>query len=401
MKPPNTSVTSSDATVSSGVSPLGALDLRGVNKAYGTQSILKDLWFSVEGGSSFALLGASGCGKTTTLNIVAGIDRQDAGQVLVDGKEVSSLPAHRRDIGVVFQGYALFPHMTVAKNIAFGLRASRASREVVRERVDWALKLGRLQGLEDRHPSQLSGGQQQRVAVVRSLVTRPRLLLLDEPLSNLDTALRAEMRHELKRIKNTTGVTTVLVTHDQSEAMELGDAIAVMSGGRLLQVGDPASLYEAPESAYVATLLGSMNFLPSTLTRGRDGEYTCELGETRFPIPAGRIPEALAKERTISVGIRPEALRCQPSVDSADNLCLQMRVLSVTHLGPHLEATLSLKSNSEAPQSGTRIRMSGIRPEEWTSVTRNRSDPAHADDVSIFVDMSALHFFVPVKSDVA
>lgn len=370
-----------------------ALTLRGLCKSYGSQSVLRDLSFDVAGGASFALLGPSGCGKTTTLSLIAGIVQQDAGQVLVDGKDVSKLPTHRRDIGVVFQGYALFPHMSVRDNIAFGLKASRQPKAVIRERVEWALKLGRLENLGDRYPNQISGGQQQRTALVRSLVTRPRVMLLDEPLSNLDAALREEMRRELRRIQQETGVTTVLVTHDQTEAMELGHVIGVMDKGELLQVGDPKSLYNTPANPFVANFLGNMNYIPGMLAEKPTGSFLCDLGPVQFPVAASDLPKELRRSGSVCVGIRPEAICCASPGEGRGVVELAAEVREVTYLGTHLDARVSIGCGDRS-RSAT-LRVMQIRPGEWQDALQAGEPFRNAGTAIVTITMhpSDFHYF--------
>ena len=240
---------------------MAALELIGLRKRYGAVVALHDLTLSVGDGELMCLLGPSGCGKTTTLRMIAGFEAGEAGEVRIAGADVSRVPAQRRDIGVVFQSYALFPHLTVNQNVGFGLRMRRRPRAEIVEAVREALRIVRLEDVGDRLPRQLSGGQQQRVALARAIAIRPRLLLLDEPLSNLDAKLRDEMREEIRRIQRTVGTTTVFVTHDQLEALALADRMAVMDQGRVVQVGTPTEIYERPAHAFVASFIGQANLL--------------------------------------------------------------------------------------------------------------------------------------------
>ncbi len=236
-----------------------ALQLLEVRKAYGEVSALHEMSLAVTEGSLLFLLGPSGCGKTTTLRIIAGFTRQDAGQVRIHGASVDGVPPERRNLGMVFQNYALFPHMTVFQNVAFGLRMRRETGDRVAARVRRALDLVRLAGLEARFPRELSGGQQQRVALARAVVIEPALLLLDEPLSNLDLKLREEMRSEIRGLQRALGITTIFVTHDQDEAISMADEIVVMKDGRIVQIGTPTELYERPASRFVAHFIGESN----------------------------------------------------------------------------------------------------------------------------------------------
>ncbi|HEX9463209.1 MAG TPA: ABC transporter ATP-binding protein [Alphaproteobacteria bacterium] len=237
------------------------LVLNRVSKFFGETVAVDDLSLSIGDGEFVCLLGPSGCGKTTTLRMIAGFERVDTGTIKLDGEDITDQPPQKRDIGLVFQHYALFPHMTVAQNVGYGLKVRGHSRGKIDEEVEAALSLVRLGELAGRYPSQLSGGQQQRVALARALAIRPRLLLLDEPLSNLDAKLRDDMREEIRRIQKQVGITAIFVTHDQAEAFGLADRIAVMTHGRLRQMADPVSIYEQPASALVSGFIGQVNVL--------------------------------------------------------------------------------------------------------------------------------------------
>jgi iron(III) transport system ATP-binding protein len=241
------------------------VSIRNVDLSYGSTRVLKDVSLEIEPGEFFAFLGPSGCGKTTLLRLIAGFARAQAGEVRIAGADVSGLPPWRRDVGMVFQSYALWPHMTVARNVAFGLEERGVPRAEIRARVAEALRLVGLDALADRRPSQLSGGQQQRVALARTIVVRPKVLLLDEPLSNLDAKLRVQVRREIRELQRALGLTTIFVTHDQEEANAICDRIAVMSEGEVQQVGAPTELYQRPVNAFVAGFLGTANILPGRI----------------------------------------------------------------------------------------------------------------------------------------
>jgi len=243
-----------------GPSPL-AIELRGLSRHFGGHPALDGLNLAIGAGEFFALLGPSGCGKTTTLRLIAGFDRPDRGRILLQGRDLTEAPPHRRPVNLVFQNYALFPHLSVWDNVAFGPRSLRLESAEVRRRVGEVLEVVRLADLAQRRPHQLSGGQQQRVALARALVNAPAALLLDEPLAALDPDLRRTMRAELQRIQRQVGITFLLVTHDREEALSLSDRLAVLHAGRLQQVGTPRQLYERPSSAVVATFLGAANLL--------------------------------------------------------------------------------------------------------------------------------------------
>jgi len=238
-----------------------AIDIKDVNLSYGATHVLKDIDLSIRPGELFAFLGPSGCGKTTLLRLIAGFAQAQTGQVLLDGRDVAALPPWKRDVGLVFQSYALWPHMTVAQNVAFGLEERRRPRAEIAARVAEALELVGLSAYAQRRPAQLSGGQQQRVALARTIAIQPKVLLLDEPLSNLDARMRVSVRRDLRELQQRLGITTIFVTHDQEEANTICDRIAVMEAGVIRQVGTPMELYERPSNLFVASFLGSANIL--------------------------------------------------------------------------------------------------------------------------------------------
>jgi putative spermidine/putrescine transport system ATP-binding protein len=280
---------------------MAEVELRHVTKLYKDTTAVDDVSLGIKDREFVALLGPSGCGKTTTLRMLAGFIRPDAGQILIDGKDVTDLPPEHRPTAMVFQSYALWPHMTVADNIAFGLRLRRLPKEEVADRTARMLDVVGLPGVTKRYPSQLSGGQQQRVALARALVLGPKILLLDEPLSNLDAKLRVRMRDEIRRIQQELQITTVYVTHDQEEALTMADRIAVMSGGVLQQVGDALDIYDRPATAFVADFIGSSNLLTGTL-RLAGARAVAQVGDARVPVEA----DGLAEGAAVTVSARPE-----------------------------------------------------------------------------------------------
>ncbi len=275
------------------------LTIRGLQAHYGQTHALKDIDLDIEAGGMFAILGPSGSGKSTLLRVIAGFEQATEGELMLDGRDLLSVPANKREVGLMFQSYALFPHMSVAKNIAYGLEAERLSRTEVKSRVAEAIEMIGLEHLADRRPAQLSGGQRQRVALARSIVKRPKLLLLDEPLSALDRQLRVGMQSELKRLQRETGMTFVIVTHDQEEAMSLADRVALLRDGRIEQLGTPAELYERPNSRFCAEFIGN-----STIVEGEtvsEGVLLAGFGVLPLGVPKG----SSIGERVLAV-IRPE-----------------------------------------------------------------------------------------------
>jgi spermidine/putrescine transport system ATP-binding protein len=290
--------------------------LAGVVKRFDDVTAVDGITLEVPSGSFFALLGPSGCGKTTTLRMIGGFEEPDEGAIYLGERDVVGLPPYRRDVNTVFQSYALFPHLSVFENVAFGLRRRRVDGKQLRGRVEEMLKLVGLVGLGPRRPRQLSGGQQQRVALARALVNRPQVLLLDEPLGALDLKLRKQMQLELKQIQHELGLSFVHVTHDQEEAMTMADAIAVMNFGRVEQLGPPSELYERPATAFVAGFLGVSNLLPGIVS-----------APDRVRLDAGDEVLAPVGQRTgrVAVGIRPEKIRLGPGGEGENSLAGTVR----------------------------------------------------------------------------
>ena len=286
------------------------VELIGVNKSYGTNHVVKDLNISVEEGEFLTLLGSSGCGKTTTLRMIAGFEEPTTGTIKVEGEPIEEKEPYERNVNTVFQTYALFPHKTIYDNIAYGLKMKKVKKAEIRERVTEMMEMVQLSGFENRYPSQLSGGQKQRVAIARALINRPRVLLLDEPLGALDLKLRKQMQLELKRLQKKLNITFIYVTHDQTEAMTMGDRIVVMKDGVIQQVDSPQNLYKHPQNMFVAGFIGSpqMNFLDATVLK-RDGKLVLSLADNELDITD---PFESRKEITgyldkpVKLGIRPE-----------------------------------------------------------------------------------------------
>jgi len=289
------------------------LRLEDVSKSFGSVVALRPSSLAVDAGLLISLLGPSGCGKTTTLRIIAGFEAPDTGRVLIAGQDVSDLPPNRRRLGMVFQNYSLFPHMTVGENVAFGLTVAGMDREEKGRRVKAILDLVRLPGFEDRFAHQLSGGQQQRIALARSLVTNPSVLLLDEPLGALDKNLRESMQFELRRIQQSLGITTILVTHDQEEALTMSDRVAVMNHGAILQYGSPTEVYEHPRTRFVSEFLGTSNLFRGRLVASTTGAGAqVEVPRDGAPSIVLRMPkkvEATSVGGSALVAIRPEKMR--------------------------------------------------------------------------------------------
>ena len=304
-----------------------------ITKRFHEVVAVDDLSLEIERGEFFSMLGPSGCGKTTTLRMIGGFEEASAGTIYLGDADVTGLPPFKRDVNTVFQNYALFPHLNVYENVAFGLRRKKASDADIKTRVAAMLELVELPGYEARKPSQLSGGQQQRVALARALINHPRVLLLDEPLGALDLKLRKQMQLELKRIQTEVGITFIYVTHDQEEAMTMSDRIAVMRAGRIEQLGNPEELYERPTTAFVAGFLGVSNLLEGEVT-GQDGSLvTVRLGDgTLLRAPS----DGVAASGAVRVGVRPEKLRVDASAEggATDGLnALAGIVLDASYIG--------------------------------------------------------------------
>ncbi len=283
------------------------LELESVAKGYGARTVLRDITLSLDAGEFVSLLGPSGCGKTTLLRIIAGFEQPSAGRVLLEGRDITALPAARRQMGMVFQAYSLFPNMTAAANVRFGLSVRRMERTAQEERARELLALVGLADHAEKYPYQLSGGQQQRVALARALAIRPSLLLLDEPLSALDARVRAQLREEIRHIQREAGVTTIFVTHDQQEALSISDRVVVMQEGALSQVGDPATIYGEPENLFVARFVGAVAELPGSVVDGAIG--VVEVFGAHVPAARAR---GLPAGTRVHFLLRPESVRISP-----------------------------------------------------------------------------------------
>jgi spermidine/putrescine transport system ATP-binding protein len=324
--------------------------LERVHKRYGDHVVIGDLSLDIEQGKFYALLGPSGCGKTTTLRMIGGFELPTSGRVLLAGDDVTQLPPHKRQVNTVFQSYALFPHLTVEKNVAFGLERRGVDKHETRKRSAEMLELVQLSHLAKRKPGQLSGGQAQRVALARALVNRPRALLLDEPLGALDLRLRRQLQDELKRIQRDIGITFVHVTHDQEEAMSMADTIAVMNKGAIEQAGSAEDLYERPESPFVANFLGTSNLISVTVDRdGADEFATARTSDGHAVRLLRNRMWNLKGDGPISVGVRPEKVRlwaADQAPPESDNV-LPAKVLQATFLGVSLQYSLRTAGGQE------------------------------------------------------
>ena len=343
-----------------------ALGLRGLTKRYQGTVAIDDLSLDVAAGEFLTLLGPSGSGKTTVLMAIAGFVQPTSGEILLDGRPITALPPEAREFGVVFQGYALFPHMTVAENVAYPLKVRRVPKAERERRVRETLELVQLGHLEDRRPAQLSGGQQQRVALARALVFRPNLLLLDEPLSALDKSLRTELQIELKRLHARIGTTFVNVTHDQEEAITMSDRIAIMRGGRLMQMGSPAELFERPGSRFVAGFLGRSNFLEARVTAtGNAVTLECQGAPLHQALAPGWMPVV---GETVVLALRPNKIMVLNDHEDAANVVTGrittalyagtvMQLVVETPVHPALEVSLAIRGADGLPAEGDVLRL--------------------------------------------
>ena len=352
------------------------IELRNITKAYGDNTILDDFNLTVKENEFITLLGPSGCGKTTTLRIVGGFEKPDAGKVFFQGKDITDVPPNLRNINTVFQKYALFPHMNIEQNIAFGLKISGKSDQYIKDKVKYALKLVNLQGYEHRKINSLSGGQQQRIAMARAIVNEPKVLLLDEPLGALDLKLRQDMEYELIRLKNELGITFIYVTHDQEEALTMSDTVVVMNGGYIQQMGSPEQIYNEPENAFVADFIGDSNIIDGVMVC----DYNVRICDTVFPC----IDDGFGCEKPVDVVIRPEDIIIgKPGQGAMDG--------EITHnvfIGVHYEMEIEaggytwLAQNTRSYPVGTKVSIDVI-PENIQIMHKPQTKEEEAMEIDV------------------
>ncbi len=353
---------------------MAAVQINGIRKQYGDVVALSNINISIESGSFYTLLGPSGCGKTTLLRTIAGFHRQNSGTIVVDSKSIQDEPAHKRDVGMVFQDYAVFPHLSVEDNVAFGLKQRKVAKDEMKTRVEDALKMVQLSEFAKRMPHELSGGQQQRVGLARAIVINPTVLLMDEPLSNLDAKLRVDLRAELRKIQQRMGMTTVYVTHDQEEALAMSDTVCVMYKGIIQQAGPPFEIYNRPANRFVANFVGGNNFLK---TNKHNGVAKLISGRSICSYPAG-----VSDSTGIVAAIRPEAISVRVSASSDEQtLSVEVNVDQISFIGREMEVH-GHTSDGEVIKAVT-------RPDE-TIMSLKEGDNAFMvfarDDISLFED---------------
>ncbi len=349
-----------------------------ISVSFGTEMILKDLSLNIKEGEFVTLLGPSGCGKTTTLRIIAGFLNPDKGNIFFKGKKINNVPAHKREVNTIFQKYALFPHLNVYENVAFGLRIQKKTEEEIREKVNEMLKMVNLGGFTKRNVDSLSGGQQQRVAIARALVNNPKVLLLDEPLGALDLKLRKDMQAELKSIHQKTKITFILVTHDQEEALSMSDTVVVMDKGSIQQIGSPKDIYNEPQNAFVADFIGESNILPAVMIE----DYKVKFAGKEFKC----LDKGFGKLTTVDAVVRPEDIK----VVTPDKGDISGVVTSVTFKGVHNEIIVDVKGfkwmiqTTENQETGDEIGLV-IRPND-IHIMKTSSYSSQVGDYSAFSD---------------
>ena len=340
--------------------------LEGITKSYDGQMILDDLNLDIYQNSFVTLLGPSGCGKTTTLRIIGGFETPDKGKVIFDGQDITSLPPHKRALNTVFQKYALFPNMTIEENIAFGLKIKKKSKQYIKDKIAYALKLVNLKGYEKRMPDSLSGGQQQRIAIARAIVNEPKVLLLDEPLGALDLKLRQDMQYELIRMKKELGITFIYVTHDQEEALSMSDTVVVMNNGEIQQIGAPTDIYNEPENRFVAGFIGESNIIEGIMVR----DYLVQFDGFEFEC----VDKGFEDNEEIEVVLRPEDLDIvEPSQAKINGV-----VRNVTFKGVHYEILVE-----------TELRTYKVQTTDYAEVGRQVGLKFGPEDIHVMYRMGA------------
>lgn len=343
------------------------IEIQGISKVYGDNTVLDNLSLNIRKNEFLTLLGPSGCGKTTTLKIIAGFETADSGKIVFDGNDISDLPPYKRQLNTVFQKYALFPHMNIYENIAFGLKIKKLPKKEIDKKVSEMLKMVALEGFEKRSVESLSGGQQQRVAIARALVNEPQVLLLDEPLGALDLKLRKEMQLELKKIQKRLGITFIFVTHDQEEALTMSDTIVVMNKGVIQQMGSPEDIYNEPANAFVADFIGESNILTGVMLE----DYKVEFSNNIFTC----VDSGFNKNESIDVVIRPEDIE----ITTIDKGMLTGKVNSVTFKGVHYEIEVETENN------------------KW--IIHNIKSANVGSTVGLIIDPESIHIMRKVKTN--
>lgn len=324
------------------------LELKGISKSFGNTSVLKDISLQIEKGEFVTILGSSGCGKTTTLRIIAGLEIPDKGSVLLAGEDVTDTAPEKRDVNTVFQSYALFPHMNVYDNVAYGLKLKKVSKAEIKQRVSEVLEMVQLIGYEKRMPSQLSGGQKQRVAIARAIINKPKLLLLDEPLGALDLQLRRQMQMELKRLQKLLGITFIYITHDQEEAINMSSRIIVMRDGGWEQVGTPDEVYHHPRTSYVAQFVGNANILKGTVQEKTQEHMLVRIGQENMRVPND---ERVQEGMPVTIAVRSENVLVSRTLSVVTGTGLSAIVKEKSYAGGMLRVTLTLPDGKELTAS--------------------------------------------------
>lgn len=343
------------------------LEIKNLQKSFDGIQVIKNINLTINDGEFVSFLGPSGCGKTTCLRMIAGFEHQDSGSILFNGKQLDGVPPYKRKLNTLFQNYALFPHLNVFENVAYGLRASGVKKSELKQRVTEALEMVRLTGFEERYPAQMSGGQRQRVAIARAIINRPPLLLLDEPLTALDAKLRIEMRQELRSLQKKLGITFIYVTHDQEEALVMSDRIVVMNGGVIEQFGTPSEIYYHPASKFVSSFIGETNIFDAVITGKNGSEYSLTT-EAGICVSAG--DESFKEDEIINISVRPDKIKWSVLGDSQDGFTMAGTVTDVIFCGNQTKIFVEL-------YNGGNLKMTRLTTEKL---------PQPGDEVSIFWD---------------